>query len=144
MKQLIFLCLLAFSTITQAENSIKLPVVGIYDGDTFYSEIKRLPAPLNKVKIRLAGIDTPEKSWRADCEYEKELAIEAYNMVKELVGDHKMVEVRNYKWGKYGGRIVGRVYVDGVDIAQKLIDADLAYEYDGGTKKSWCNKSENQ
>jgi endonuclease YncB( thermonuclease family) len=40
--------------------------------------------------------------------------------------------------GKYF-RIVGRLIADGVDIADLLIERQLAVLYDGGTKtKDWC------
>ena len=46
-----------------------------YDGDTCYIIIKALPKKLEKMSVRILGIDTPEI--RGKCAEEKELAIKA-------------------------------------------------------------------
>ena len=38
--------------------------VSVYDGDTFNILVDQLPAPLNKMKVRLRDIDTPGGSQR--------------------------------------------------------------------------------
>ena len=44
-----------------------------YDGDTCYITAKTFPEPLQKMSIRILGIDTPEI--RGDCEEEKALLL---------------------------------------------------------------------
>jgi endonuclease YncB( thermonuclease family) len=41
--------------------------------------------------------------------------------------------------GKYGGRVLGDVIIDGEPLSKKLIASGYAIPYDGGTKKSWCH-----
>jgi len=133
-----------------AHSYMLLPIVEVYDGDTIKTNMSsRLPDPLGKVSIRIRGVDTPEmpaKSYattgklnRAGCVKEAELAIEAKEFVEWLAQGHTKMKVDNFKWGKYGGRIVGDVRINGVDVAEALIFAELAVPYDGGTKtKNWC------
>jgi len=119
-------------------------IVKIVDGDTIkiiLAPLKDYP-PLDKVSIRILGIDTPEHDWRAKCLLERELGIKAKQHVIDLVGDSKRIKVTNYKWDKYGGRIDGTVSVNGIDIGQSLIDNKLAKPYTGkGPKFNWCFNS---
>lgn len=129
----------AAASARRGQRPMIMPVVRVYDGDTMFTNLAQLPAPLNAVSIRLYGIDTPELGWRADCEEEAALAIKAKQFVVDLIGDNKMVSVTNYKWDKFGGRIDGIVFVDGKDIGQELIKVDLARPYMGrGQKPTWC------
>lgn len=130
---------------------MSLPVDEVYDGDTIKTHFStyRLPEPINKVSIRINGIDTPElpaksyketgKLGRADCVQEAEHALKAKEFVEMLVVGFKRMKVENFKWGKYGGRIVGDVKIGGVDVATALINEGFAVPYDGGTKThDWC------
>ena len=94
-----------------------------YDGDTCYVIAPTLPEPLQKMSVRILGIDTPEM--RAECEEEKKLAL-------------KGREFANLKWDKYGGRVLVDVFLDGKLYKDEIINAGLASPYDGGTKESWC------
>ena len=148
MRKLIFLLLLIPSI---AFSYMLMPIDEVYDGDTIkthFSE-KRLPPPLNKVSIRILGIDTPEnpaksylttgKLGRAGCIQEAELALAAKAFVQAMTVGNTKMKVSNFKWDKYGGRIDADVKIGGVDVATALIDARLAVEYDGGTKThDWC------
>ena len=50
----------------------------------------------------------------------------------------KNIEYKNLAWGKYGGRLLSDVYLDGKLYADMIIDEGLARPYDGKTKKGWC------
>ena len=50
---------------------------GAYDGDTLYITMPGLPDELARMTVRLRGVDTPERSWRADCEEELEAGTRA-------------------------------------------------------------------
>lgn len=117
--------------------TLVLPIVGVYDGDTVQTQIP-LPPPLNKVSVRVLGVDTPERGWRAECEHEQLLAAMAREHVQALADRRPVMHVDGFKWDKYGGRIDGNVTIDGVDVAQSLIAAGLARPYDGGARASWC------
>lgn len=148
MKNLLLTIILLFPMV--AHSYMLLPIIEVYDGDTIKTDMSsRLPDPLGKVSIRIYGVDTPEmpaKSYRetgklnrAKCIKEAELALEAKEFVEWLAQGHTKMKVENFKWGKYGGRIVGDVKINGVDIAESLIDAEFAVPYFGGTKtKDWC------
>lgn len=112
-------------------------VTSIYDGDTFRATIKEYPEIVGyRIGIRINGVDTPEM--RGKCQKEKKLAREAKQFTVSKLREAKKIELRNMKRGKYF-RIVSDVYVDGKNLAQMLIDNDLAVIYDGGHKaKDWC------
>ena len=81
------------------------------------------------------GIDTPEI--RGKCQYEKNLALDARDFVRNKLADAKEIKLTNLQRGKYF-RVVANVLVDGVSLEQELLDNKLAYRYDGGKKLSWC------
>ncbi len=144
------LAILLLFTPLVAYGYMNLPITEVYDGDTIKSDFSsRLPQPLNKISIRIKGIDTPEmpaasydttgKLNRAKCVKEAELALIAKAFIVGIAEGHRTMKIDNFKWGKYGGRIVGDVKIGGVDIAEALIEAELAVPYDGGTKThNWC------
>jgi len=144
----IFLLLLIFPSM--AYPYMLLPIVEVYDGDTIKTNLgSRLPTPLNEVSIRIYGIDTPEmpaksyettgKLGRAKCVKEAELAIKAKDAVEFITLGHTKMKVYDFKWDKYGGRILGHVKIGGVNIRDALIEQGFAVEYFGkGTKKDWC------
>jgi endonuclease YncB( thermonuclease family) len=109
-----------------------------YDGDTCYVTAPTLPEPLQKMSVRILGIDTPEI--RAECDEEKKLALEARELANKLFREAKEIEFANLKWDKYGGRVLVDVYLDGKLYKDEIINAGLARPYDGGTKESWCNR----
>ena len=111
-------------------------VISVYDGDTFRVNIDSLPPIVGKnIAIRVNGVDTPEI--RGKCQYEKNLALEARDFVRGKLANAKEIKLTNLQRGKYF-RVVANVLVDGVSLEQELLDNELAYEYSGGKKLSWC------
>ena len=111
-------------------------VISVYDGDTFRVNIDSLPPIVGKnIPIRVNGVDTPEI--RGKCQYEKDLALEARDFVRAKLSNAKEIKLTNLQRGKYF-RVVANVLVDGVSLEQELLDNELAYEYSGGKKLSWC------
>ena len=103
----------------------------VVDGDTIDVNLDLgFDVILQKQRVRLAGIDTPESRTR-NLE-EKALGLKAKNRLIELcVGSFK---VQSLGKGKYG-RILGIPYTeDGKDICQILIKEGHAVEYWGGKK----------
>ena len=110
-------------------------VICVYDGDTFYCNIKQWPPILGEnIGIRINGIDTPEM--RGSPPEIKKLAERAKAIVSERLSNAKYITLLNIKRGKYF-RIVADVECDGEDLASILIKAGLAKRYDGGTKDQW-------
>jgi len=111
-------------------------VISVYDGDTFRVNIASLPPIVGKnIPIRVNGVDTPEI--RGKCQYEKNLALKARDFVRGKLANAKEIKLTNLQRGKYF-RVVANVLVDGVSLEQELLDNELAYEYSGGKKLSWC------
>ncbi len=103
----------------------------VVDGDTLDCTLDLgFDVFLNKQRVRLAGIDTPESRTR-NLE-EKALGLKAKERLIELCSG--TFKVKSLGKGKYG-RILGIPYTkDGEDICQKLINEGHAVEYWGGTK----------
>ena len=111
-------------------------VINVYDGDTFRVNIDSLPPIVGKnIPIRVSGVDTPEI--RGKCLYEKNLALKARDFVRDKLANAKEIKLTNLQRGKYF-RVVANVTFDGVSLEQELLDNELAYEYSGGKKLSWC------
>jgi endonuclease YncB( thermonuclease family) len=108
-----------------------------YDGDTCYITMPALPQSLQKMSIRILGIDTPEI--RGDCPKEKYLALEGRKIANELFRNGNNIEFKNLQWDKYGGRILADVEIDGQNYADILIHKGLARPYFGDKKESWCD-----
>ena len=114
-------------------------ITRVIDGDTVEIAVDFLPKPLPpKLSIRVMGIDTPEKAPRAQCDAEAALAKKASAFTKDAVANALEVDIKILKWDKYGGRVLGDVYLDHQSLAQSLISAGLAIPYKGDAKKSWC------
>lgn len=109
-----------------------------YDGDTFYLTLpeSNLPRPLNKLKVRLIGIDAPELGSKAKCLSEEEVAIKAKTLLNSLVAG-KSVELMNIKWDEYGGRIDANVKVGEINVSQEMLKSGLVRKYKN-KRESWC------
>ncbi len=137
---LIALILTLIPLSTWAEPIITGPVaakvIKVYDGDTFTVEAYPWPGLEAKASVRVNGVDTPEI--RCKCEAEKQKAIEAREFVKWLILG-EVVFLQNVKHGKYAGRVVADVKLEGGgNLADKIIDQGLGREYHGGARKGWC------
>ena len=113
----------------------------VVDGDTIDVTIDLGFDLYKKERVRIAGVDTPEKRTR-DKE-EKALGIDATNWMKEkldaaIKGDDELTIRTELKggMGKYG-RLLGWLYVGESDVSlnEQMITEGYAWEYDGGTKK---------
>lgn len=64
---------------------------------------------------------------------------EAREFVKGLILG-ETVTLENVKHGKYAGRVVAEVFMDGgVSLADKIISQGLGREYHGGAREGWCS-----
>ncbi|OSQ42464.1 nuclease [Thalassospira alkalitolerans] len=108
-----------------------------YDGDTIYVNIPGLPGEIAEMSVRVRGVDTPEI--RGKCSAEKSLANKARDFARQSLKSAKRVEFCEPEWGRYGGRVVASVRIDGRALDQDLINQGLARPYDGKTKRQpWC------
>ncbi len=113
----------------------------VLDGDTIDVTIDLGFDLYKKERVRVAGVDTPEKRTR-DLE-EKALGIDATNWLKKkledtIAGDEEL-SIRTELVGGMGkyGRLLGWLYVgeDLISLNELMIDEGYAWEYDGGTKQ---------
>lgn len=139
MKKIILILTLLFSSISYA-NSYEWQIIRIIDGDTVVVAAPWLPDPLKKeLSVRLYGVDTPEKGFRAKCAQENELGMAASQFTKKVLEGSRQRLIVLRDWDKYGGRVLGDVIVDGKSLRDLLIANDFAREYYGEAKQSWCN-----
>ena len=118
----------------------------VVDGDTIDVTIDLGFDLFKKERVRVAGVDTPEKRTR-DLE-EKALGIDATNWIKDklegaITGDDDLV-IRTELVGGMGkyGRLLGWLYVgdSNVSLNEQMIDEGYAWSYDGGTKQKNFNE----
>ena len=111
------------------------------DGDTIDVTIDLGFDLSKKERVRIAGVDTPEKRTR-DLE-EKELGIDATNWLKDklegaIAGDDDLI-IRTELVGGMGkyGRLLGWLYIgDSVlSLNEQMITEGYAWAYDGCTKQ---------
>ncbi len=114
-------------------------VVRVIDGDTFRANIEGWPPIIGEnIRVRIAGVDTPEPEERSRCPREKALARKAGDFARKLLKAARKVELKNIRRGNHF-RILADVYADGVNVAEALIRAGLGRPYRGGKKRSWCS-----
>jgi micrococcal nuclease len=109
------LFILALVLPAHAENHVITgKVVGVADGDTI-----TVLTGHTQIKIRLHGIDTPEKG-------------QAFgNRAKQFISDlvfGKMVTVRPTDTDRYG-RTIAWVFVDGLNVNEEIVRAGFAWHY---------------
>ena len=112
----------------------------VVDGDTIDVTIDLGFDLLKKERVRIAGVDTPEKRTR-NLE-EKALGIDATEWLKTklndtIKGDDELL-IRTELVGGVGkyGRLLGWLYIgeSNVSLNEQMISQGYAWEYDGGTK----------
>jgi micrococcal nuclease len=115
-------------------------VVKVIDGDTADFILDLGFDLYKKERVRVAGVDTPEK--RTKNLEEKALGIDATNWLKEklestIAGDDEL-SVRTELVGGVGkyGRLLGWLYIgdESVSLNEQMITEGYAHAYDGGTK----------
>ena len=107
----------------------------VVDGDTIDISIDLGFDLTKKERVRLAGIDTPEK--RTKNEKEKEMGYQATEFLEMHLMEATKLTVKTEKDGKFG-RMLGWLYKsdeDTMSINQIMIDKGYAWAYDGGTKE---------
>ena len=112
----------------------------VVDGDTIDVTIDLGFDLYKKERVRVAGVDTPEKRTR-NLE-EKALGVDATAWLKQkleetIKGDEELT-VRTELVGGTGkyGRLLGWLYIneDTVSLNEQMITEGYAHAYDGGTK----------
>ena len=115
MNKLAFLICIFIISSTAFADTLTGKVIKITDGDTVHV----LQANHIKEKIRLAGIDAPERKQPHGNKAKQYLA--------SLIGN-KLVTVEFSKRDRYG-RIVGKIEYKGLDVNLEMVKAGYAWHY---------------
>lgn len=145
MKFVLALLLVMFSTASLAQKTPQgvtydAQIVRISDGDTVVIAAPFLPAPLKpELAVRVFGVDTPEKGFRAKCAAEDQRGQAATEFTKKAIAGAKKIQVTLYGWDKFGGRVLGTIILDGKNLRDMLIERGYAIAYFGEAKThDWC------
>ena len=150
MKKLLLSLLLAVAAIpalaqkTPKGATYDAQILRVTDGDTVVISAPFLPAPFKpELAIRVFGVDTPEKGFRAQCPSEAQRgdAASAFtkNAINSAAAGGGKFQVTMYGWDKFGGRVLGDILINGQSLRAGLIANGFAREYYGEAKQSWCN-----
>lgn len=112
---LLALLLLVSSSQATDQKTMSGKVISVADGDT----MTILTGNNRKIKIRLQGIDAPEKS--------QAFGAKAKDYLNKLCYGKK-VTVKKDKKDMYG-RLLGIVYVDGENVNEEMVRRGLAWHY---------------
>ncbi len=149
MKKLLLAVLMAVSLPALAQKTPQgvtydAKIIRVNDGDTVVIAAPFLPAPLKpELAVRVFGVDTPEKGFRAQCpsEAQRGEAASAFtkNAINQAAAQGGRFQVTMYGWDKFGGRVLGDILINGQSLRAALIANGFAREYYGDAKQSWCN-----
>ena len=146
MKLYIFIALLiaitvpAYAQKTPQGVMYDAQIVRVNDGDTVVISAPFLPQPLKpELAVRVFGVDTPEKGFRAQCPSEDARGKAATEFTKNAVAQAQKRQVVLYGWDKFGGRVLGDIILNGQSLRTMLIQNGFAREYFGEAKQSWRN-----
>lgn len=121
---LISLAFVVFITVPASSSTITGKVVGVSDGDTI-----KIVSAGKQIKIRLYGIDTPEKK--------QAFGQAATRAIKSLLSSSVTVEEKDVD--RYG-RTVGIVYsAAGTNINREMVKAGYAWVYRKYCRSSFCS-----
>jgi endonuclease YncB( thermonuclease family) len=110
-------------------------VTKIVDGDTIDVIIDLGFDIMYRSRVRLFGIDTPESRTRN--KEEKVRGLLSKNFLKEHLKSSKKIVIKTHKGEETGkfGRILGEIFIDGININQKMCDEGYAVAYYGQNKQ---------
>ena len=89
----------------------------ISDGDTITVTNNKTN---KKVKVRLFGIDAPEKT--------QEYGLESKEYLMSLIKD-KVIIIKGKTYDKYG-RLLGTIYIDGMNVNEMMVQTGNAWWYE--------------
>lgn len=105
---------------------VRVEVDKVIDGDTIAVYLPNRPYRL-RVLIRFRGINAPELRQPG--------GPEAKAFVETFVKPGRSVVIQTYKWDKYGGRVVGDVFIRNKALSTSLVCAGHAQAVDYGRRR---------
>ena len=133
------------------DNCYNMHILKVVDGDTVYGYIDTSdPMIAVRAKLRILGIDAPERKGRAKCVAEAQKGEAARNYLSSILDNaiskrsRMLARVCQLKRGKYASRRLGRLEVHlrngWVDMGELLLSKGHAIPYQGGRRgRTWCN-----
>lgn len=131
--------------------STKAQILKVIDGDTFVVKAFLWEGLEKTARIRLNGVNTPEKRKRAGCqicEKEKKLALKAERFAKKLIGKtekeagkrrtFRPIYLSTIKGGLYGRYSADIHTADKLNLAEALVEAGLAKPLAEDARACWC------
>lgn len=125
------------SSLPSAGQSFPAEVLRVYDGDTFQARVRLGPGEAVITKVRLRGIDTPERDAR--CAEEAAKAETARRALVRLL-DEGQVRVSQLDRDRYGRMLAAVATVSTPDVSAALLRQGVGRPYDGGYRPGWCGK----
>jgi endonuclease YncB( thermonuclease family) len=139
MKFILALIFVLVSAPAFAKNPYDLRVIRVIDGDTVEIDAPFLPVELRQtLRLRIIGVDTPEKGSRAKCRLESDKGYAASRFTEITIAKASKHQVIFSKWDKYGGRVLGDLLLDGKSLKNQLLESGHARPYKGDKKSNWC------
>ena len=120
--KIVILILLVFQ-ISCGVVSEEYTVKYISDGDTITVTNNKTN---KKVKVRLFGIDAPEKT--------QEYGLESKEYLVSLIKD-KVIIIKGKTYDKYG-RLLGTIYIDGINVNEMMVQTGNAWWYESFDSKN--------
>mgnify|MGYP003125468285 CR=1 FL=1 len=118
-------------------------ITSFQDGDTITVTINDWPPIIGeRIPVRIAGIQSPERRSRCDTEAEKErekqLAADARIYLVERLRGAEAIELRQIERGSFF-RIIAQVWADGESVGEEMLAEGHALPYvEGKAGRSWC------
>ena len=98
----------------------------VLDGDTIY---------VSGVKVEIAGVEAP-RIQDSRCARERDRGIEAASRLADFLNSGRVTVSGLFL--DQSGRNVRKVEVNGHDVGQTMISAELARSYAGARRQPWC------
>jgi len=135
---LVFCILVTSAQAAETYGPYNAKVLRVIDGDTVQVEVAIWPGLRQVTKLRLAGVNAPEKRGRKIADCEKRAGRAATTFTRDFLQGARTVTVSGVRPGKYAGRMLGSIRVNGKSLERALLDASHARPYQGGRRKPWC------
>lgn len=143
MKLLLTLLLFPALALADYGSVVVDEVTSALDGDTIRVTVNEWPPIIGeRIPVRIAGIQTPERRSRCDTEAEKarerQLAADARIYLVERLRGAEVVELRNIERGSFY-RIIAQVWADGENVGQEMLAEGHTLPYvEGEGGRAWC------
>jgi endonuclease YncB( thermonuclease family) len=108
----------------------------VIDGDTVAVRARIWPGQFVETRVRLAGVDTPERRGAA-CAAERDLADAATRFTTAWL-ENGAIALHGVETGSFAGRVIAHIQrPDGDSLGAALTEAGLAVAY--GAPAPWCD-----